>query len=88
LAVIFLHECLHAMHHVHQLTDETPLRRAHALQTDALATFIRMNPGAWSWWFGILLQGASKTGARPALGVQPAAGGYHTPGPVHFPLAR
>lgn len=60
LAVIFLHECLHALHHAHQLTDETPLRRAHALQTDALAGFIMLNPGAWAWWYGILVPEAAQ----------------------------
>jgi len=88
LAVIFLHECLHALHHVHHVTDETPLRRAHAVQTDALAAFMRMNPGAWSWWFGVLLHDVRQPAAMSAAGVQDSGALYHTPGSAFLPLSR
>ncbi|MFN7287642.1 MAG: hypothetical protein ACK5SV_00755 [Burkholderiales bacterium] len=88
LAVIFLHECLHALHHVHRVTDETPLGRAHSVQTDALAAFIHANPGAWSWWFGVLLHGSRQPQWDPAGGVQQRSGRYHTPGSALVPLAH
>lgn len=78
LAVIFLHECMHALHHAHDLTDTTPLRRAHALQTDALAGFMQANPGAWAWWFGVLLPEFTQNGR----------GRYHMQSPMPLSVAR
>jgi len=54
LAVIFLHECLHGLHHECGVTDQTSLRTAHSREADALTHFWASNPQAAGWWFGLL----------------------------------
>lgn len=51
LAVIFLHETLHGLHHEHGVTDLTPLRVCHTREAEALLRFIALNPQAAVWWF-------------------------------------
>jgi hypothetical protein len=76
LAVIFLHESVHGVHHEIGVTDQTPLRIAHSREADALLTFFATNPLAAGWWFGLLqpppnsittyrnLQAADESGRR------------------------
>ncbi len=54
LAVIFLHESIHALHHEIGVTDQTSLRIAHSRQADSLLQFFASNPQAAGWWFGLL----------------------------------
>jgi hypothetical protein len=54
LAVIFLHESVHGVHHETGVTDQTPLRIAHSREADALLDFFATNPLAAGWWFGLL----------------------------------
>jgi hypothetical protein len=54
LAVIFLHECIHGLHHECGVTDQTSLRIAHSREADALTHFWGSNPQAAGWWFGLL----------------------------------
>jgi hypothetical protein len=54
LAVIFLHEAIHGLHHEAGVTDQTPLRTAHAREADALLQFFGGNPQAAGWWFALL----------------------------------
>jgi hypothetical protein len=54
LAVIFLHEVVHGLHHEAGVTDRTPLKTAHATQAKCLLQFFRMNPSAAGWWFQLL----------------------------------
>lgn len=54
LAVIFLHECIHGLHHEIGVTDQTSLRVAHARQADGLLQFFASNPAASGWWFELL----------------------------------
>jgi hypothetical protein len=54
LAVIFLHEAIHGLHHEAGVTDLTPLRTAHAREADALMQFFGGNPQAAGWWFALL----------------------------------
>jgi hypothetical protein len=62
LAVIFLHEAIHGLHHEAGVTDQTPLRTAHAREADALLQFFGGNPQAAGWWFSLL---APRTAAMP-----------------------
>jgi len=76
LAVIFLHESVHGVHHEIGVTDQTPLRIAHSREADALLAFFATNPLAAGWWFGLLqpppnsittyrnLQAADESGRR------------------------
>ena len=59
LAVIFLHEAVHALHHEIGVTDQTSLRIAHSRQADALLQFFAGNPLAAGWWFGLLQPAAA-----------------------------
>lgn len=54
LAVIFLHEAIHGLHHESGVNDRTPLRTAHAREADALLQFFGANPRTAGWWFGLL----------------------------------
>jgi hypothetical protein len=54
LAVIFLHEAIHGLHHEAGVTDQTPLRTAHSREADALLQFFGGNPQAAGWWFSLL----------------------------------
>ena len=54
LAVIFLHESVHGVHHETGVTDHTPPRIAHSRETDALLDFFATNPLAAGWWFWLL----------------------------------
>lgn len=54
LAVIFLHEAIHGLHHEAEVNDRTPLRTAHAREADALLQFFGSNPHTAGWWFGLL----------------------------------
>jgi len=63
LAVIFLHEAIHGLHHEAGVTDQTPLRSAHAREADALLQFFGGNPQAAGWWFALL---APRPDAAPA----------------------
>ena len=54
LAVIFLHECIHGLHHESGVNDQTSLRTAHSREADALTHFWASNPQAAGWWFGLL----------------------------------
>jgi len=54
LAVIFLHESVHGVHHENGVTDQTPLQIAHSREADALLAFFATNPLAAGWWFGLL----------------------------------
>ena len=75
LAVIFLHEAVHGLHHEAGVTDQTPLRTAHAREADALQHFFGANPKATGWWFALL---QPRTGAlpsaRPGVGEHPRSG--------------
>lgn len=73
LAVIFLHECIHGLHHEIGVTDQTSLRVAHSRQADALLQFFGNNPAASGWWFALL----QPPGALP-LGAPQSA----LPGPL------
>jgi hypothetical protein len=63
LAVIFLHEAIHGLHHEAGVTDQTPLRTAHSREADALLQFFGSNPQAAGWWYGLL---------QPRIGTAPA----------------
>jgi hypothetical protein len=54
LAVIFLHECIHGLHHESGVTDQTSLRTAHSREADILTHFWASNPQAAGWWFSLL----------------------------------
>jgi hypothetical protein len=66
LAVIFLHEAVHGLHHEAGVNDQTPLRTAHAREADALLQFFGQNPLAAGWWFALL---------QPRADAQRAPGG-------------
>lgn len=54
LAVIFLHEVVHGLHHENGVTDHTSLKTCHTREADALLQFFGSNPQAAGWWFGLL----------------------------------
>jgi hypothetical protein len=73
LAVIFLHETIHGLHHEAGVTDHTPLRTAHAREADALLGFFGANPHAAGWWYGLL---------QPRVEPRPSPlGALNAPGP-------
>lgn len=74
LAVIFLHEAIHGLHHEAGVTDQTPLRTAHAREADALLQFFAGNPQAAGWWFGLLQPRATSAPAPRAIRGTPAPG--------------
>jgi hypothetical protein len=61
LAVIFLHEAIHGLHHEAGVTDQTPLRTAHSREADSLLQFFGGNPQAAGWWFTLLQPRAERT---------------------------
>lgn len=65
LAVIFLHEAIHGLHHEAGVTDQTPLRTAHAREADALMQFFGGNPQAAGWWFALLQPRAESATEHP-----------------------
>ncbi|HYF59555.1 MAG TPA: hypothetical protein VEA81_11420 [Burkholderiaceae bacterium] len=73
LAVIFLHEAIHGLHHEAGVTDHTPLRTAHAREADALLGFFAGNPQAAGWWYG-LLQPRVEPAPSPAGRISAAGG--------------
>lgn len=73
LAVIFLHEAIHGLHHEAGVNDQTPLRTAHAREADALLQFFGGNPQAAGWWFSLLQPRAQPLPApAPVRRTQPA----------------
>jgi hypothetical protein len=77
LAVIFLHEAIHGLHHEAGVTDQTPLRTAHAREADALLQFFGGNPQAAGWWYGLLQPrvGTAPQLLRPVPGPRRGQGG-------------
>lgn len=73
LAVIFLHESIHALHHEIGVTDQTSLRMAHSRQADSLLQFFSSNPQAAAWWFGLLQPVSAlsykRDGSQPGTGL-------------------
>lgn len=65
LAVIFLHEAIHGMHHELGVDDQTPSRIAHSRETKGLLELFRLNPGAFAWWFGLLQPHLASAHAHP-----------------------
>jgi hypothetical protein len=74
LAVIFLHEAIHGLHHEAGVNDLTPLRTAHAREADALLQFFGSNPQAAGWWFALLQPRSEPQRVRGALRRAPAVG--------------
>ena len=73
LAVIFLHEAIHGLHHEAGVNDQTPLRTAHAREADALLQFFGGNPQAAGWWFTLLQpRGQPLPAPAPVRRTQPA----------------
>jgi hypothetical protein len=54
LAVIFLHEVIHGLHHEAGVTDHTPLRTCHSREADSLLQFFASNSQAAGWWYSLL----------------------------------
>lgn len=74
LAVIFLHEAIHALHHEAGVTDHTPLRTAHAREAEALMHFFGSNPQTAGWWFELLQPKPAGGAAAGAAGRRDAWG--------------
>lgn len=79
LAVIFLHEAIHGLHHEAGVTDQTPLRTAHAREADALLQFFGSNPQAAGWWFGLLQPRIQPLPLPADFGGAPSPGGRRRP---------
>jgi hypothetical protein len=75
LAVIFLHEVIHGLHHEAGVTDHTPLRTCHSREADALLQFFGGNPQAAGWWFGLLQPVALPVVSSPSVPVPAARSG-------------